>query len=135
MPLFGRDASRATLKLREAQADEALLIYQADVLTAFKEVEDALTRLHADRKRVAHLRIAQRNAQEALDVTLVRYKHGLIGYIDVLEARQTLLSTRDGLAQADAANAQDVVSLYKALGGGWDEQRVTGEDVRDRDNK
>ena len=127
MPLLGRGAARATVRLRQAQAGEAMLAYRADILTALRDVEDALTRLDAERSRVAHLRAAALAAQDAADTDAVRYRNGLVPYLDVLEARQTWLSARDALAQAEAAAAQDEVALYKALGGGWDERRVTIE--------
>jgi NodT family efflux transporter outer membrane factor (OMF) lipoprotein len=127
LPLLGRGASRATVHLRQAQADEALLAYQKDVLTALRDVEDALTRLDADRSRVDHLRASEQAAQDAADTTAVRYRHGLVAYLDVLQARQTWFSARDALAQAEAVTAQDVVALYKALGGGWDERRAQTE--------
>lgn len=129
MPLLGRGATQATLRVREAQADEALLAYQADVLTALRDVEDALTRLDADHGRVGHLRASATAAEDAADTAGVRYRHGLTSYLDVLEARQSLLSARDALAQVEAAAAQDVVALYKVLGGGWDERRIkTGQE-------
>lgn len=131
-PLLGRGAAKATVHVREAQADEALLAYQAGVLTASRDVEDALTRLDADRRRVDHLRVSTQAAGDAADTAGVRYRHGLTPYLDVLEARQTSLSARDTLAQAEAAAVQDEVALYKALGGGWDDRRLmTGKDAPD----
>lgn len=119
---------RATVQLRKVQADEALLAYQADVLIALRDVEDALTRLDADRHRTDRLRAAASAAQDAADTTAVRYRNGLVPFLDVLEARQASLSARDALAQAEAGAAQDVVALYKALGGGWDERRLPAEE-------
>lgn len=127
VPLLG-GGKRATVRLREAQADEALLAYQSDVLTALRDVEDALTRLDAGRRRVEHLRAAVATAEDAVDTNAVRYRNGLVPFTDVLQARQTWLSERDSLAQAEAGTAQDVVALYKALGGGWDDQRMPAEE-------
>ncbi|KAK0359756.1 hypothetical protein LTR94_030033, partial [Friedmanniomyces endolithicus] len=124
LPLLGRGETKATIHVREAQAQEAVLAYQGDLLAAFKDVEDALTRLDADRKRTGHLQASADAAQDSADTAAVRYRNGLTSYLDVLAAQQTLLSARDVLAQAEAATAQDVVALYKALGGGWDEKRI-----------
>jgi len=132
LPLLGQGAKRATVRVREAQAQEALLAYQASVLTALKDVEDALTRLDADQRRVTRLRAAVTAAADAADTVGVRYRNGLVAYLDVLEARRTLLAARDALSQAEAAAAQDVVALYKALGGGWDERRVTEDEPNGR---
>ncbi len=128
LPLLGRGEKKATVRVREAQAEEALLAYHREVLGALKDVEDALTRLDADRKRVAHMRLSAAAAQDAADTASVRYRNGLTSYLDVLEAQQTRLSARDALVQSEAAVAQDIVALYKALGGGWDERRMTGKE-------
>jgi NodT family efflux transporter outer membrane factor (OMF) lipoprotein len=128
VPLLGRGAKKATIRVRQAQADEALIAYRRDVLGALRDVEDALTRLDADRQRAAHLRAMATAAQDAADTAGVRYRNGLTPYLDVLEANQTLFSARDAQAQAEAAAAQDVVALYKALGGGWDDRRMTLKD-------
>jgi len=124
LPLLGRGEKKATIQVREAEADEALLVYQGKVLGALRDVEDALTRLAADRARTSYLRASAAAAQDSAATADVRYRHGLTAYLDVLEAQQTLFSARDALAQAEAATAQDVVALYKALGGGWDERRM-----------
>lgn len=132
LPLIGGGASRATVRLREAQANEALLAYQSTVLGALRDVEDALTRLAADRRRAESLRTSLQAARDASETMQVRYRHGLVAYTDVLTARQTALSVQDGLAQAEAAAAQDAIALYKALGGGWDERREQQEVERTR---
>ncbi|MDE1153559.1 MAG: efflux transporter outer membrane subunit [Micavibrio sp.] len=121
LPLLGRDASHANVRLREAQNQEALLAYQASVLTALKDVEDALTRLGADRRRIDRLRTTERAAKDAADTTGVRYRHGLIGYIEVLDSNRTHLTAREALAGAEGDAAQDLIAFYKALGGGWGE--------------
>lgn len=125
LPLFDGGRRRGVAHLREAQAQEALAAYDAQVLTALKDVEDALSRLDADRRRLVQLRAAEAAARDAADTTAVRYRNGLIPFLDVLEARRSWLSAQDSLAQAEAAAAQDSVALYKALGGGWDERRAT----------
>lgn len=135
MPLLGLGARKATVRVREVQAQEAFIVYQAHVLGALRDVEDALTRLDADRKRVTSLRASAASAQDAADTAAVRYRNGLTAYLEVLEARQALFAVRDTLVQAEAAAAQDVVALYKALGGGWDERRnPEGEGLNGRDN-
>lgn len=131
LPLLGLGEKKATIRVREAQAQEALIRYQSGVLGALRDVEDALTRLDADRRRIGNLRASAASAQDAADTAAVRYRNGLTAYLDVLEARQTLFAARDALAQAEAAAAQDVVALYKALGGGWDERRMIEKEQPD----
>lgn len=124
LPLFDGGLRRGTVQLRRAQAEEALAAYDAQVLTALKDVEDALSRLDADRRRLVQLRAAEAAARDAADTAAVQYRNGLTPFLDVLEARQSHLTAQDALAQAEAAGAQDAVALYKALGGGWDERRA-----------
>jgi outer membrane protein TolC len=131
LPLAGAGASRATVEQRKARAEEALLAYQGDVLGALQDVEDALTRLAADRRRAEQLRGAEAAARDAADTSGVRYRNGVVAYLEVLTAQQAWLSARDALAQAEAAVAQDQVALFKALGGGWDERRVASEGEAD----
>jgi NodT family efflux transporter outer membrane factor (OMF) lipoprotein len=127
LPLIG-GGKRETIALHKAQADEALLGYQAVVLGALREVEDALTRLDADRRKAEALRASVAAAQDAADTARVRQRNGLVQMTDVLQARQAWFADRDALAQSEAAAAQDEVALYKALGGGWNERRIIDEE-------
>lgn len=120
-PLF--DAGR--LKAQLAQADErqqrAVLDYRKSVLGALKDVEDALARLDADRSRRADLEAAVGQARGARAIALDQYRAGTANYTGVLSAEQGLHQAEDQLAQTRAAEAEDAVALYKALGGGWSE--------------
>lgn len=127
VPLIG-GGKHETVALRRVQADEALLSYQAVVLGALREVEDALTRLGADRRKVEELRASVAAAQDAAQTAQVRQHNGLVAMADVLQARQAWLGDRDALAQAEAVQAQDEVALYKALGGGWDDRRLNDKE-------
>jgi outer membrane protein TolC len=127
LPLIG-GGKRETVALRRAQADEALLAYQAVVLGALREVEDALTRVAADRRKAEALRASVAAAQDAADTARVRQRNGLVPMAEVLRASQASLADRDALAQAEAAMQQDEVALYKALGGGWDARRIDDEE-------
>jgi NodT family efflux transporter outer membrane factor (OMF) lipoprotein len=128
LPLFNRGRLHATVRQRQAQADEATLAYRQAVLGALQDVEDALTRLSADRRRLDDLRASTLAAHDAADSAAVRYRNGLTPAADMVTARQTLLTATDAEVQAEAGAAQDLVALYKALGGGWDERRISMQD-------
>ncbi len=119
-PLLGRDRLHATVDLRQAQADEAALAYRRAVLAALRDVEDALARLAADQRRAGALAQAVQAARDEADTADVQQRHGLVPATEALLAHGTLQGARDAALQAEAACAQDVVALYKALGGGWD---------------
>jgi NodT family efflux transporter outer membrane factor (OMF) lipoprotein len=127
VPLFNRGRLHATVDLRQAQAEEAVLAYRKTVVSALRDVEDGLTRLAADRRRVGQYQASALAAQDAADTAQVQFRNGLIPAADMLTARQTWQSARDAQVQAEAAAAQDMVALYKALGGGWDERRSSIE--------
>lgn len=119
LPLLDRGVRRSTVKLREAQAQEAALAYRQSVRAAVRDVEDGLARLEADRLRTARLSAATASAEAAVRIAETRYRHGLTSMAEVLSARRTALAARDQQVQAQAAVLIDVAALSKALGGGW----------------
>ena len=60
-------------------------------------------------------------AQNSLNIAEAQYKTGFVTFINVLQAENTLLNAQDQLAQSDAQVLSDLISIYKALGGGWTE--------------
>jgi multidrug efflux system outer membrane protein len=114
----------------EAQSKEALAQYQQAVLTAFREVEDALvavqtarTQSEAQQQQVAAL-------QSALKLAELRYKGGLANYLDVLVARRNLFEAELALTSTRRLLLASVVQLYKALGGGWSPDMQSAEDAK-----
>lgn len=118
-PLFDGGAAKAQVRAQEAALEQARLSYQATVLTALKDVEDALVALQGDTERLARLQAAATAAANAELLARQRYQSGLIDFRTVLDTQRTLLSTQDSVASTQAALSADHVRLYKALGGGW----------------
>ena len=134
LPIFHGGALVANVRLSRAQAAEAALNYHNTVLHALEEVEDGLTDLHQDAIRTAALKDTVTADQRALDVDLESYRHGLITYITVLTVQIQMVQARQQLAQALLAQNTDLVKLYKALGGGWeDAPAVAGKNPDDPD--
>ena len=119
VPLLDGGAARAQVQAQEASLEQARIAYQAAVLTALKDVEDALVSLRGNRERLVRLRSAADAAGNAELLARQRYSSGLIDFQSVLETQRTLLSTQEGVATTVANLAADHVRLYKALGGGW----------------
>ncbi len=119
VPLFDGGAARAQVRLQTAGLEQARVAYEATVLTALQDVENALVALRTDRERLVLLQSAANAAGNAALLAQQRYGSGLIDFQSVLETQRTLLSTQDSVASANAAVAADHVRLYKALGGGW----------------
>lgn len=125
MPLFDGGASRAQGDAQRAAFDQAREAHRSAVLTALKDVEDALVALQGDRERLARLREAADAASNAALLARQRYASGLVDFQTVLETQRTQLSAQDNVAASQADVASDHVRLYKALGGGWTPDTAT----------
>jgi NodT family efflux transporter outer membrane factor (OMF) lipoprotein len=121
VPIFEGGALVANVRLSRAQAAEAALSYRQTVLGALQEVEDGLSNLVQDAARVASLKETVGADQRAVDVQLDAYRHGVISYITVLTVQLQAAQAREQLVEAEATESTDLVKLYKALGGGWEE--------------
>jgi outer membrane protein, multidrug efflux system len=118
-PLFDGGAGLARVRAQQAALTQTQVTYQSAVLTALKDVENALVALQSDRERLSHLQLAADAATEAASLARDRYSSGLVDFQVVLETQRTQLTTQDTLASARADISADHVRLYKALGGGW----------------
>ncbi|HJV02089.1 MAG TPA: efflux transporter outer membrane subunit [Burkholderiaceae bacterium] len=116
---FDGGASVAQLKLEQGALAQSHAAYRATVLAALQDVEDALSALAGDRRRLEHLRSAAGAANNAALLARQRYASGLVDFQTVLETQRTLYSAQDSVAATSAALSGDLVRLYKALGGGW----------------
>ena len=119
VPLFNSGGLSAQVRAQQAALDNALVAYEAVVLKALKDVEDALIALRNDRQRLENLRNAADAAANALMLARQCYESGLVDFQVVLETQRTQLSTQDSVASSSADFSADHVRLYKALGGGW----------------
>lgn len=119
IPVFDAGARGAQVRVQEAAIEQARVAYQATVLTALSEVEDALIALGGDRERLSRLQLAAEAAANASLLARQRYSSGLVDFQVVLETQRTQLTTQESVATATADLSADHVRLYKALGGGW----------------
>jgi multidrug efflux system outer membrane protein len=118
LPIFDYGARKANYKVAEVDRDLAVAEYEKAIQTAFREVSDSLSL----RTRL----MEQQNAQQALVNTLeetyrlseARYKAGIDSYLSVLVAQRSLYGAQQGLVSLRMARLGNLVTLYKALGGG-----------------
>ncbi|MFK4448081.1 NodT family efflux transporter outer membrane factor (OMF) lipoprotein [Caballeronia udeis] len=120
LPIFQGGRLRGTLQLRKAQQQEAAIIFQRTVLQAWHEVDDALSAYDAEQRRRDHLKEVVQQDQLAFAVAQQRYREGAIDFLNVLAVQKDLLNAESDLAQSQAGAAVNLVTLYKALGGGWE---------------
>jgi NodT family efflux transporter outer membrane factor (OMF) lipoprotein len=128
IPIFEGGQLRATLELNKAQEQEAAVIYQKTVLSAWHDVDNALTAYQTTQARRDQLTQAVADNQRALSLAQSRYQDGVADFLQVLTAQQNLLSTQQQLAQTTTNVSENLVALYKALGGGWETQLPRSND-------
>lgn len=121
LPIFSGGALVANLRLSNARQTEAALAYRKAVLVALRDVDNALAVYRSD---LAHRDALGRSVdaqQSAYDLARERYSKGFISFIEVLDAQTRLGQAKEQYVRATTQVATDVVSLYKALGGGWED--------------
>jgi NodT family efflux transporter outer membrane factor (OMF) lipoprotein len=120
MPIFEGGRLKGTLQLREAQQQEAAIVYKHTVLEAWREVDDSLVVYDAEQRRRDRLTAVVALNQRALSVAQQRYKAGALDYLDVLNVQKQLLEAQSNLEQSRATADANLITLCKALGGGWE---------------
>jgi NodT family efflux transporter outer membrane factor (OMF) lipoprotein len=126
-PVFNYGRLVNQVRVQDAQFQQAVLNYQNTVLQAQQEVEDGLAVFAGQQQVVTRLAEAATAARRSTDLAMLQYKSGQTDYTTVLSAEQAQLAVEDALASARGGVVQGVISVYRALGGGW--QIREGHDV------
>lgn len=124
LPIFSGGKLLAQLETSRVERDIYVAEYEKTIQTAFREVADAL----AERSVVDEQTEAQRKnvtaSQASFDYAHIQYTSGATSYLDVLDAQRTLYEAQESLIQSQLSQQNSQVTLYKALGGGWDRSEV-----------
>lgn len=120
LPIFEGGRLTGNLALTEARQQEAAIIYQGTVLSAWHEVDNALTAYRTVQQRAELLDVAVSENRQALKNAERRYAQGAADYLNVLVTQQRLLDSENAASRSRTDMALAMVSLYKALGGGWE---------------
>lgn len=129
-PIFRAGAIDAVVAASNARQQQALAIYTQTVQNAFRDVHDALNNVAAGRDITATTAQRIDALRSTLRLADVRYKNGYSGYLEVLNAQRDLAQAESGLIDIQRGQLNAVVSLYKALGGGWDASSVTAQTTK-----
>jgi outer membrane protein TolC len=128
--VFESGAIRATIELQEAVQEQSLITYQQTVLTALQDVENVLIASAKETQRRAALTQAvSANRQAVLHATQL-YTQGQVDFLNVLNAQRSLFVSEEALVQSTHDISTDLVALYKALGGGWEEELQIKQDPK-----
>ncbi|MEW5736470.1 MAG: efflux transporter outer membrane subunit [Thermodesulfobacteriota bacterium] len=119
-PVFDAGRLKANEEAAQARSRQAEAAYWKTVLTAFSEVEEALTVNRMQEQRLLYLRDFEKQARSALSLAQSRYERGLIEYLTVLDAQQAFILARTDVINTQTALYQNRVFLHRALGGSFD---------------
>jgi NodT family efflux transporter outer membrane factor (OMF) lipoprotein len=120
LPIFEGGRLKATLNLRKEQQQEAAISYQRTVLSAWHEIDNSLTQYSSQQERHDQLAAEVAENQKALHLAQEQYQAGTGSFLQVLDAERSLLSSQQDLTDNTTQISTTLVSLYKALGGGWE---------------
>ena len=123
-PIFDGGRIRANIEVQNTREDQAALLYQQTILYALEEVENGLVGFAQEQVRRESLAAAVESNRRSVRIANERYVQGLEDFLSVLNAQQQLFQSEDLLAQSQSLVLTNLVSLYKALGGGWEETPV-----------
>ncbi|MDQ3139208.1 MAG: TolC family protein [Pseudomonadota bacterium] len=118
-----REPARARIAGAEADTQAALAAFDGTVLRAIEETETALSNYARLLERRYSIQAAHREAQAAVTITRARQREGQIASLELLDAERTFADAEAELALADAAIAEAQITLFRALGGGWQGDR------------
>lgn len=118
-PIFQGGRLEAGVEQATAEQRELLAMYQKTVLSAFGEVENALSAVTTSSTREESLRTAVSEAQKAYEISRKRYEVGTIDFATMLDTQLALLTAQDNYAEAMKSRLSASLDLVKALGGGW----------------
>ena len=126
-PIFDGGNLRNQQALAEAQKEELVQVYRQRVITSLSEVEKALGAIRSleERYRLKVNEVDQ--ARFAFELAEIRYRAGAEDLLVVLDTQRTLSEAQNQLGQIKLQRLQATVSLYKALGGGWQDKQVPAE--------
>jgi len=122
--IFDGGLFRAELHQYTAQYNADLATYRQSVLSAFQQVEDSMAATRVYSQQIIRQEQAVKDAQDYLNLELVRYNTGVDPYVDVVVAQTTLLTNQESLNSLHVEEMTSAVQLVQALGGGWDRSQL-----------
>ncbi|MES3012353.1 MAG: efflux transporter outer membrane subunit [Pseudomonadota bacterium] len=120
-PIFDAGRNQANLEVAKVSKDIAIAQYEKAIQTAFREVSDSLAGRATLGEQLRAQAAVANAAQVSFKLADLRYRNGASSYFDVLDAQRTLFSAQQATVQTQALQVQNLVTLYKVLGGGWTE--------------
>ena len=123
-PLLDFGALDAQVDIAELATHASLVNYRKTILNAVQQVDTSIEGYQAQQARLEKLGTAMTAAERAVDLANARYDRGLTDFLNVVDAERQLYDLQDQYAQAQIAQGEQFVELYKSLGGGWQDYQA-----------
>jgi NodT family efflux transporter outer membrane factor (OMF) lipoprotein len=117
--LFDGGRVRQAIQVEDARTEQALARYEQTVLRALEDVEDAMVAYVQESERRDALDRSAVAAEKAVELVNVLYRTGLTDFQNVLDTERSLFEQQDQLAESEGLVTQNLIAIYRALGGGW----------------
>jgi NodT family efflux transporter outer membrane factor (OMF) lipoprotein len=118
-PILNYGRLKNNVRVQDARLEEQIVNYQNTVLEAAREVEDGLAGFLGTRARAEYLADSVTSARRSVQLSLIQYREGATDFQRVLDSQQSLLAQQDQYTSAKGSIVQNLVAVYRALGGGW----------------
>jgi outer membrane protein TolC len=122
--VFDHGRLKNAVLVQDARFQQLYEQYQGSVLQAAREVDDAAVGFAKTGEQIALLEDAVKAARRSLDIATIQYREGLTDFQRVLDSQQVLFSQQELLVNARGSLTQNLIALYKAMGGGWEPARA-----------
>jgi multidrug efflux system outer membrane protein len=127
LPIFSGGANVANLDLAKVEKNSYIAQYQKVIQAAFEETANALVGRKYLNEQLAAQEALVQAAKRNYELADLRFRHGVDSYLNVLDAQRTLYGAQQGIVAVRVARLQNLITLYKALGGGWKEKTVPAQ--------
>jgi outer membrane protein TolC len=117
--IFSGGKVLGNIRVQEERAEQALLSYRQSILKALEEVESSILAFNQEQIRLEALQSAVKATIEAVHLVLVQYNTGLTEFNNVMMMQRNLLQLQDQLVKSEAKRIVYLITIYKAMGGGW----------------
>jgi len=108
------------VRVQDARYQQTIIRYQNSVLLAAQEVEDAMTAFLSAQRQSTELAVSVKSSNRSVDLSLIQYRDGVTDYTRVLNSQDFLVQQQDTYTAVRGDIALSLISMYKALGGGWE---------------
>lgn len=119
-PIFSFNTKRAKYRAEQHAYEQECARYEKKILSVFQEVNDAIVGYNSAREARVLKKALEQASRKYVDLARLQYINGVINYLDVLDAQRQYFDAQIGLSNAVRDEYIALVTLYKALGGGWD---------------